>query len=164
MGKPYHAGMAASNGIEAAKLSKLGFVSREDGIECDQGFFQTHGWDNKRLILHIARRPALGDCFSFRVEADALHTMLVYISEGRAFPTAKRMIGHRNRYRYINADHTDIHLRGKFARCQTIAGEQCHAIAILVLARQAGGFLKACLLYTSPSPRDTIRSRMPSSA
>ena len=39
MGKPYHAGMAASNGIEAAKLSKLGFVSREDGVECDQGFF-----------------------------------------------------------------------------------------------------------------------------
>ena len=28
------------NGIEAAKLSKLGFVSREDGIECDQGFFK----------------------------------------------------------------------------------------------------------------------------
>ena len=49
MGKPYHAGMAASNGIEAAKLSKLGFVSREDGIECDQGFFQTHGWDKKLL-------------------------------------------------------------------------------------------------------------------
>ena len=24
--------------------------------------------------------------------------------------------------------------------------------------------LEACLLYTSPSPRDTIRSRMPSSA
>ena len=24
--------------------------------------------------------------------------------------------------------------------------------------------LKSCLLYTSPSPRDTIRSRMPSSA
>ena len=47
MGKPFHAGMAASNGIEAAKLSKLGFVSREDGIECDQGFFLTHGWDKK---------------------------------------------------------------------------------------------------------------------
>jgi len=47
MGKPYHAGMAASNGIEAAKLSKLGFVSREDGMECDQGFFLTHGWDKK---------------------------------------------------------------------------------------------------------------------
>ena len=28
----------------------------------------------------------------------------------------------------------------------------------------AGGMFKACLLYTSPSPRDRTRSRMPSSA
>ena len=27
-----------------------------------------------------------------------------------------------------------------------------------------GGYLQACLLYTSPSPRDRTRSRMPSSA
>ena len=47
MGKPFHAGMAASNGIEAAKLSKLGFISRDDGIECEQGFFQTHGWNKE---------------------------------------------------------------------------------------------------------------------
>ena len=34
---------------------------------------------------------------------------------------------------------------------------------ILVMPYMAGGSL-ACLLYTSPSPRDTERSRMPSSA
>jgi len=62
MGKPYHAGMAASNGIEAAKLSKLGFISREDGIECDQGFFQTHGWDKKIPPRAIEN---LGDDFLF---------------------------------------------------------------------------------------------------
>ena len=28
----------------------------------------------------------------------------------------------------------------------------------------SGGILKACLLYTSPSPRDRQKSRMPSSA
>ena len=28
----------------------------------------------------------------------------------------------------------------------------------------AGGKLLSCLLYTSPSPRDRVRSRMPSSA
>ena len=27
-----------------------------------------------------------------------------------------------------------------------------------------GGYFKSCLLYTSPSPRDTLLSRMPSSA
>ena len=62
MGKPYHAGMAASNGIEAAKLSKLGFVSRDDAIECDQGFFQTHGWDKKIPTRAIEN---LGDDFLF---------------------------------------------------------------------------------------------------
>ena len=45
MGKPFHAGIAASNGIEAAKLSKLGFVSCENGIECNQGFLKTHAWN-----------------------------------------------------------------------------------------------------------------------
>ena len=45
MGKPFHAGIAASNGIEAAKLSKLGFVSCENGIECNPGFLKTHAWD-----------------------------------------------------------------------------------------------------------------------
>ena len=29
---------------------------------------------------------------------------------------------------------------------------------------RAGGYHKVCLLYTSPSPRDRTRSRMPSSA
>tara|TARA_B100000401_G_scaffold212432_1_gene143365 strand:- start:936 stop:2258 length:1323 start_codon:yes stop_codon:yes gene_type:complete len=47
MGKPFHAGIAASNGIEAAKLAKLGFVSCVDGIECSQGFLNTHGWNEK---------------------------------------------------------------------------------------------------------------------
>ena len=32
------------------------------------------------------------------------------------------------------------------------------------LIQVAGGDVKTCLLYTSPSPRDTERSRMPSSA
>ena len=29
---------------------------------------------------------------------------------------------------------------------------------------KVGGYIKPCLLYTSPSPRDRTRSRMPSSA
>ncbi len=42
MGKPYHAGMAAANGVEAVLLASLGFESRIDGIECEQGFGPTH--------------------------------------------------------------------------------------------------------------------------
>ena len=36
--------------------------------------------------------------------------------------------------------------------------------AALILSKNINQYLKACLLYTSPSPRDPNRSRMPSSA
>lgn len=45
MGKPYHAGMAASNGVEVARLAAAGFISRPDGIDCAQGFAPTHAGD-----------------------------------------------------------------------------------------------------------------------
>ena len=62
MGKPFHAGIAASNGIEAAKLSKLGFVSCENGIECNQGFLKTHAWDE---TIPEAAISGLGKDFLF---------------------------------------------------------------------------------------------------
>ena len=62
MGKPFHAGSAASNGIEAAKLSKLGFVSCENGIECNQGFLKTHAWDE---TMPEAAINGLGQDFLF---------------------------------------------------------------------------------------------------
>ena len=62
MGKPFHAGIAASNGIEAAKLSKLGFVSCENGIECSQGFLKTHAWDE---TMPEAAINGLGQDFLF---------------------------------------------------------------------------------------------------
>ncbi|WP_454722191.1 MULTISPECIES: MmgE/PrpD family protein [Cupriavidus] len=43
MAKPFHAGMAASAGVEAATLASLGFVARPDAIECAGGFGATHG-------------------------------------------------------------------------------------------------------------------------
>lgn len=42
MGKPYQAGMAAANGVEAAKLAAAGFISRPDALECEQGLAWTH--------------------------------------------------------------------------------------------------------------------------
>ena len=62
MGKPFHAGIAASNGIEAAKLSKLGFVSCENGIGCNQGFLKTHAWDE---TMPEAAINGLGQDFLF---------------------------------------------------------------------------------------------------
>ena len=42
MGKPYHAGMAAANGVEAGQLALAGFISRPDALECEQGLGRTH--------------------------------------------------------------------------------------------------------------------------
>lgn len=42
MGKPFHAGLAASNGVEAAILAASGFVSADDGYGGPQGFAATH--------------------------------------------------------------------------------------------------------------------------
>ena len=42
------------------------------------------------------------------------------------------------------------------------AGEENLDKAEIIL--ELNGFTKSCLLYTSPSPRDRTRSRMPSSA
>lgn len=41
-GKPFNAGIAASNGVEAAMLTDLGFVSNPDALEAAQGFAATH--------------------------------------------------------------------------------------------------------------------------
>ena len=41
MCKPLHAGKAASNGLLAARLASRGFTSRDDAIECAQGFAAT---------------------------------------------------------------------------------------------------------------------------
>ena len=41
-GKPFNAGIAAANGVEAALLAARGFISRPDGLECIQGFGETH--------------------------------------------------------------------------------------------------------------------------
>lgn len=40
--KPLHAGLAARSGLLAASLARRGFDSREDALECPQGFAVTH--------------------------------------------------------------------------------------------------------------------------
>ncbi|MEM8855482.1 MAG: MmgE/PrpD family protein [Pseudomonadota bacterium] len=42
MGKPFNAGMAAANGVEAAALADRGFISADDGFGGVQGFAETH--------------------------------------------------------------------------------------------------------------------------
>lgn len=46
MGKPFHAGMAASAGVEACLLAEKGFVSGDNGLDGNQGFDKTHRSEN----------------------------------------------------------------------------------------------------------------------
>ncbi|WP_419913183.1 hypothetical protein [Hoeflea sp.] len=85
MGKPYNAGIAASNGVEAALLAKAGFVSQPDGLECQQGFADTHAGafrDQDKVL------EGLGEAFVFEAVqhkfhacCHGLHAMLEAISE-----------------------------------------------------------------------------------
>lgn len=45
MCKPFHAGMAAQNGLLAARLAARGFTSRSDALECAQGLAATQSVD-----------------------------------------------------------------------------------------------------------------------
>lgn len=51
MGKPYNAGIAASNGVECAKLAALGMTSADDGLFGAQGFVPTHASGEPRLEM-----------------------------------------------------------------------------------------------------------------
>lgn len=62
MGKPYHAGLAATNGVEAALLAQAGFVSRPDGLECAQGFGATHSAEHQDSAVSAGR---LGQVYVF---------------------------------------------------------------------------------------------------
>ena len=70
MGKPFNAGMAAANGVEAALLAAQGFISRPDGIECGQGFAQTHAGECVNLDASLS---GLGEVFWFSTVQHKFH-------------------------------------------------------------------------------------------
>lgn len=68
MGKPYHAGMAAANGVEAALLAAEGFVSNPDGLDGTQGFAATHG-----AARDAAALDSLGEDWLFEAVQHKFH-------------------------------------------------------------------------------------------
>ena len=58
MGKPFNAGIAASNGVEAVKLASRGFISSDDGLSGPQGFIQTHSHNPNYREAWIDAPPA----------------------------------------------------------------------------------------------------------
>lgn len=60
MGKPYNAGIAASNGVETATLAAAGMISCTDGLETAQGFAATHEGERDDRVF-----DGLGERFVF---------------------------------------------------------------------------------------------------
>jgi 2-methylcitrate dehydratase PrpD len=56
MGKPFNAGISASNGVEATALAKRGFTSADDGVGGPQGFVETHA-ENFDHLTHWKNPP-----------------------------------------------------------------------------------------------------------
>jgi len=56
MGKPFHAGIAASNGVEVAILASKGFTATKDGFEGPQGFANTHSSErNQNAFINLGK-------------------------------------------------------------------------------------------------------------
>jgi 2-methylcitrate dehydratase PrpD len=69
MGKPYNAGVAAANGVEAALLAAAGFVSRPEALDGPHGFGATHAGAGDTA----AALDSLGARFVFETVSHKLH-------------------------------------------------------------------------------------------
>ncbi|MEP1537709.1 MAG: MmgE/PrpD family protein [Paracoccaceae bacterium] len=78
MGKPYHAGLAARTGVEAAFLAKAGFDTRGQGIDGPQGFGPTHQGEANASAFEGMGTTWLMETVSHKFHAccHGLHAML----------------------------------------------------------------------------------------
>ena len=80
MGKPYNAGLAASNGVETAALAKLGFVSCDDGVGGLQGFidahvdevFESEAWSKGAFLFENVKHKLHACCHGLHATIEAL--------------------------------------------------------------------------------------------
>ena len=79
MGKPYNAGIAASNGVECARLAWAGFTAPDDAITGPQGFVPTHSvaplpdWpDQQRFLFEDVKYKLHACCHGTHAMIEAL--------------------------------------------------------------------------------------------
>ena len=76
MGKPYNAGIAASNGVETAKLAHLGFTAPADGLSDPLGFIPTHS-DRPQAVADAGHLYRFEDVrFKFHACCHGTHAMI----------------------------------------------------------------------------------------
>ena len=88
MGKPYHAGLAARTGLEAAHLAMAGFDTRGAGLDGPQGFGPTHHGENNLDAFDSLGSEWMMARVSHKFHAccHGLHAMLEAMSDAE-YPT-----------------------------------------------------------------------------
>ncbi|MCA0942662.1 MmgE/PrpD family protein [Salipiger pacificus] len=76
MGKPLNAGIAASNGVEAAQLAALGLSSADDGIFGQQGFVETHTDAPGAFLGGLTDFRFMDNRYKFHACCHGLHAMI----------------------------------------------------------------------------------------
>src|SRR5690606_4017452 len=108
------------------------------------GSGSAHGRDGEALLEPgAARGPALGHDLGAGEEAHAVHPVLVEVGEARALPAAETVVGDGHRDRHVDADHAHLDPVGELARGVAVAGEDGHAVPVLVRAGQRERLLEA---------------------
>jgi 2-methylcitrate dehydratase PrpD len=78
MGKPFNAGLAAANGVEAAQLVARGFVANPQALESPQGFGPTHAGQDIKSAVQGLGEEWIFDTISHKFHAccHGLHAVL----------------------------------------------------------------------------------------
>jgi len=104
MGKPYNAGIAAANGVEAALLAERGFISCDDGLGGAQGFLATHAaaaadWPAADgFLLEDIKHKFHACCHGTHAMIEALQKLM---TQGAITPDAVASIGLRANPRWL---------------------------------------------------------------
>lgn len=116
MTKPFHAGMAAANGLRAARLAARGFTARADAIETRQGFAATQvpAFDPAAWVSPL-HNPGTVESRTFGIE----HTLFKY---------------HAACY----GAHAALEAAGTLRREQGVSLDEIEAITIFMPARAEG--------------------------
>ena len=151
---PHKMNARSSERVNGFQAILRGHVTMVGALAGDQ-------WNEGDVSCSVVRRVALPDAF-FAIDG-MFETFLTVLDEFGAFPA----VIDRELERYLPFLSTTKLL---MAAVKTGAGREEaheaikeHAVAVALDMRQLGR-TDNCLLYTSPSPRDRTRSRMPSSA
>jgi 2-methylcitrate dehydratase PrpD len=83
--KPFHAGLAAHNGLRAARLAAAGMIARPDALECRQGFAATMSPDfNAQAALADPGRFHLRDnLFKYHASCYGTHASIECVRQLR---------------------------------------------------------------------------------